>query len=136
MVEYCPVCTLPPEYCQYTVCSRRQADSEHSGTEEAKETNAEKPDKKKESKKAVVIKSMKRKNKKVGLTISGLEHFGLDNKKMTKTFAGKFACGGSVLKDPTNTDVVFVQADVFEEVRRHLVVECKVPEGKISIIKK
>jgi density-regulated protein len=64
----------------------------------------------------VTIKRIERSKRKHVIAISGLEVFNIDLKKLSKTFASKFATGCSVTKTPEGKDEVIVQGDVGDEV--------------------
>ena len=64
----------------------------------------------------VVIKRIERNKRKYVTSIHGLEAFGIDLKKAAKQFAGKFATGSSVTKNPQGQEEIVVQGDVSDEI--------------------
>lgn len=64
----------------------------------------------------MTIKRIERNKRKHVTAIHGLEAFGVDLKKAAKLFAGKFATGSSVTKNPQGQDEIVVQGDVSDEV--------------------
>lgn len=57
-----------------------------------------------------------RTKRKVATHIHGLDLFGVDLKKAAKLFAGKFATGSSLSKNPQGEDEIVVQGDVGDEI--------------------
>ncbi|KAK9359285.1 translation initiation factor SUI1 [Lipomyces starkeyi] len=87
---------------------------------QAKEANrAEKELKKKLSSK-VVVKRVERSKRKHVIAVSGVEVFGIDPKKLAKTFASKFATGASVTKNLEGKDEIVIQGDVGDEVEEYV----------------
>ncbi|KAI3403389.2 TMA22 [Candida oxycetoniae] len=74
--------------------------------------------KKKSSK--ITIKRIERNKRKHIISISGLEVFQIDSKKLAKTFASKFATGASVVKNAEKLDEILVQGDVSDEARAYI----------------
>lgn len=67
--------------------------------------------------------------------MSGLEAFGLDNKKVSKDFGKKFATGSSVTKMPSGGEEIVVQGDVSDEIEEFLLENYKViPEDNIELV--
>ena len=64
---------------------------------------------------------MERNKRKYVTSISGLEAFGLDLKKVSKDFGKKFATGSSVTKTPSGGEEIVVQGDVSDEIFDYLV---------------
>lgn len=88
--------------------------------EKAKEeAKAERELQKKMSSK-VTIKRIERSKRKHVIAVQGLEVFNIDLKKLSKTFASKFATGCSVTKSLEGKDEVVVQGDVAEEVEAYV----------------
>lgn len=54
------------------------------------------------------------------IAISGLEVFGIDLKKLSKTFASRFATGASVTKSVEGKDEIIIQGDVGDEVEEYV----------------
>ncbi|KAI9743493.1 MAG: Translation machinery-associated protein 22 [Claussenomyces sp. TS43310] len=83
----------------------------------------------------VYIKRVERNKRKYVTAVSGLEAFGLDNKKVAKDFGKKFATGSSVTKLPTGGDEIVVQGDVSDEIEEFLLDKYKeIPEDNIELI--
>lgn len=47
--------------------------------------------------------------------VRGFELFGLDLKKVAKKFAGKYACGSSVVKDNNGYEEIDIQGDFIDD---------------------
>jgi translation initiation factor 1 (eIF-1/SUI1) len=109
IVAYCPVCTMPYEYCEFgpsrDACKeglREQTDlaslfSQLYG-DGVEVEGAEKPKQKvkgpkAKTAKAIVIKQEQRGKRKNIITVSGLESYDIDLKKAAKLMANKFATG-------------------------------------------
>lgn len=60
----------------------------------------------------VVIKRIERSKRKRIISVSGLEVFELDLKKLSKTFSSKFATGASVTKTADGKEEIVIQGDV------------------------
>ncbi|EGW30720.1 translation machinery-associated protein 22 [Spathaspora passalidarum NRRL Y-27907] len=68
----------------------------------------------------IVIKRIERNKRKHIISISGLEVFNLDSKKLAKTFASKFATGASVTKNADKTEEILIQGDVSDEAKEYI----------------
>lgn len=153
-VEYCGICTFPPEYCEFGLSFKRcrewlqenkpelfdklysadalaNATSTLSLEKEQKITqDLEKKQAKEEAKlerelqkklsSKVTIKRIERNKRKHVISISGLEVFNIDMKKLAKTFASKFATGASVTKNAEKKDEIIVQGDVSDEAKEYI----------------
>lgn len=83
----------------------------------------------------VYIKRVERNKRKYVTAVSGLEAFGLDNKKVAKDFGKKFATGSSVTKLPSGGEEIVVQGDVSDEIEEFLLEKYKeIPEDNIELI--
>ncbi|VDM06873.1 unnamed protein product [Wuchereria bancrofti] len=139
MVQYCGVCSMPLEYCEYSGMTDKclswleanlPSEFEKLNLAGRKEsTDAEKKHQKRggkgskivSEKNAAVKKNVitkvtlqrvaRGKNKSVTV-IKGLASFDVDLKATAKLFAGRFACGSSV----TAADEIVVQGDVKDEI--------------------
>lgn len=135
-VVYCPICGLPPDFCQYGVswakckpsCIEKfpQYYPELAGInlDEAKDTAAaaaekgkvkEKPGGKKvrEASPHVTVKKLTRGGRKCVTMIVGLDGFGVNLDAAAKKFKKKFACGCAVVKgEAGHPDSVDVQGDI------------------------
>lgn len=131
-VDYCGLCSLPPEYCEYgadpekckqwlkdnipdlyeELCSKVDGLSVEDGGEKKKRQTrggkANKLVKKQTSEKKIVVNRETRSKKKCVTIIKGLSTYSIDPKKAAKAFANKFSCGSSV----TGTDEIVIQGDV------------------------
>ncbi|PMD49744.1 translation machinery-associated protein 22 [Hyaloscypha bicolor E] len=83
----------------------------------------------------VTIKRVERNKRKFVTTVTGLEAFGLENKKVAKDLGKKFATGASVTKVPSGGEEIVVQGDVSEEIEEFLLEKYKViPEDNIELV--
>ncbi|KAG9243533.1 translation machinery-associated protein 22 [Calycina marina] len=83
----------------------------------------------------VIIKRVERNKRKYVTAVSGLEAFGLENKKMSKEFGKKFATGSSVTKIPSGGEEIVVQGDVSDEIEEFLLEKYPViPEDNIELV--
>jgi density-regulated protein DRP1 len=83
----------------------------------------------------VTIKRVERNKRKYVTAVSGLEAFGLDNKKVAKDFGKKFATGSSVTKLASGGEEIVVQGDVSDEIEEFLLENYKViPEDNIELV--
>lgn len=69
----------------------------------------------------MIIKRIERTKRKHAIVISGLEVFGIDMKKLAKTFASKFATGCSVAKNVEKKEEIIIQGDVGDAVEAYIV---------------
>lgn len=83
----------------------------------------------------VTIKRVERNKRKYVTAVSGLEAFGLENKKMAKELGKKFATGASVTKVPSGGEEIVVQGDVSDEIEEWLLEKYKeIPEDNIELV--
>lgn len=83
----------------------------------------------------VVIKRIERNKRKHVTSVSGLEAFGLDLKKVAKDFGKKFATGSSVSKVASGGEEIVVQGDVYPEIEDYILDKYKnVPNDNIEFI--
>lgn len=68
----------------------------------------------------VTIKRIERNKRKHIISISGLEVFNIDMKKLAKTFASKFATGATVTKNAEKKEEILVQGDVSDEAKAYI----------------
>lgn len=68
----------------------------------------------------VTIKRIERNKRKHIISISGLEVFNIDMKKLLKTFASKFATGASVIKNAEKKEEILVQGDVSDDAKAYI----------------
>ena len=83
---------------------------------EAKAAAAESKLQEKRENSKILIKRVERTKRKYVTVVSGLEHFDLDLKKISKDFGKKFATGSSVTKTPSGGEEIVVQGDVSDEI--------------------
>ncbi|KAK1598037.1 density-regulated protein DRP1 [Colletotrichum navitas] len=87
------------------------------------------------AKSVVTIKRIERNKRKFVTSVSGLESFGLENKKVAKEFGKKFATGSSVTKTPSGGEEIVVQGDVSDEIEEFLLEKYKeIPEDNIELV--
>jgi density-regulated protein DRP1 len=83
----------------------------------------------------VTIKRIERNKRKYVTSVSGLEAFGLELKKVAKDFGKKFATGSSVTKTPSGGEEIVVQGDVSGEIEEFLLEKYKdIPEDNIELV--
>jgi density-regulated protein DRP1 len=83
----------------------------------------------------VTIKRVERNKRKFVTAVSGLEAFGLENKKVAKDLGKKFATGASVTKVPSGGEEIVVQGDVSEEIEEFLLEKYSViPEDNVELV--
>lgn len=157
-VMYCPVCGLPPDFCQYgpswdkckpvamekfpqfypELCGVSLEDAK----DKAKEANEKSKQKllpggklKREASPSVTVKKFTRGGRKCVTSVAGLDGFGVKLEAAAKLFKKKFACGSSVVKGENGApDTVDIQGDFGEEVIEHICDEFKdVPREKCTI---
>ncbi|KAK9449526.1 translation initiation factor SUI1 [Limtongia smithiae] len=87
---------------------------------QAKEANRAEKELKKKLASKVTVKRVERSKRKHVIAVSGVEVFGIDPKKLAKTFASKFATGASVTKSVEGKDEIVIQGDVGDEVEEYL----------------
>lgn len=63
----------------------------------------------------IIVKRIERTKKKRVISISGLEVFDINIKKLSKQFASKFATGASVVKNAEKKEDLVIQGDVADE---------------------
>ncbi|CAI8023264.1 Density-regulated protein homolog [Geodia barretti] len=133
-VDYCGVCSMPPEYCEYSadpskcyewmkvnlpdhysrieaIAAQLEGVSVGEGKRQTRGGKAMKKVKiKEESVKRLCISRSQRAKRKCVTVIVGLKSFDIELKKASRLFAGHFSCGSSV----TGDDEVVVQGDVYD----------------------
>lgn len=87
---------------------------------QAKEEAKQERELKKKLASKVVIKRIERNKRKHIISISGLEVFNIDMKKLAKTFALKFATGASVTKNAEKKEEILVQGDVSDDAKAYI----------------
>jgi density-regulated protein DRP1 len=156
-LEYCPICSLPPDFCEYGPCWEKckpwclehyphyypqysgvSLEDAKKGAEAASEKGKVKElpggKKKRETSPHVTIKKLTRGGRKCVTSVFGLEGFDVKLDAVTKAFKTRFACGCSVVKGENGLpDSVDIQGDFEDEVVDQLVDKFKIPEEKISV---
>eukprot|EP01112_Ceratiomyxa_fruticulosa_P008532 TRINITY_DN2212_c0_g1_i2.p1 TRINITY_DN2212_c0_g1~~TRINITY_DN2212_c0_g1_i2.p1 ORF type:complete len:188 (-),score=51.49 TRINITY_DN2212_c0_g1_i2:69-632(-) len=77
-----------------------------------------------------------RNKRKFVTTVSGLEKFGIKLPDAAKLFGKKFACGASVVKDPTEKEEIDIQGDVADDLYDFIIEKYGdiIPEDSIQLI--
>ena len=123
---------------------REQKMSEDLQKKQAKEEKKLERELQKKLASKVLIKRIERNKRKHIISISGLEVFNIDMKKLAKTFASKFATGATVTKKAEEKEEVLVQGDVGGEAKEYIeklleeqgLNEVKVEQVKVETKKK
>jgi density-regulated protein DRP1 len=87
---------------------------------EAKAAAAEARDAERRATSKIQIKRVERNKRKHVSVVTGLEVYGLENKKVAKELGKKFATGSSVTKSAAGIEEITVQGDVSEEIKEWL----------------
>lgn len=66
------------------------------------------------------MKLTSRNRRKAVTHVRGFELFGHDLKKVAKKFAGKYACGSSVVKDNTGYEEIDIQGDFVDDLMDYI----------------
>ena len=158
-VEYCPLCSCPPEYCDYAGCKAAKVEQamakvsvEGEGGADATEGGAGKgaaaaggegegekkggKSSKKKKEKMVTITRSTRNKKKTITTVSGLDNFEVKLAEASKLFGKKFACGSSVTKAATGKEEIDVQGDFSEEISKLIADKFGVDGDLIKLVDK
>jgi density-regulated protein DRP1 len=116
--------------------SAQERAAKDAAKKEAKAAQSEARDAEKKAASKVLIKRVERNKRKHVTVITGLEVFGLENKKIAKDLGKKFATGSSMTRSPAGAEEITVQGDVSDDVREWLldVHGDKVPEANIELI--
>uniref|UniRef100_A0A0N5BMG2 Density-regulated protein homolog n=1 Tax=Strongyloides papillosus TaxID=174720 RepID=A0A0N5BMG2_STREA len=127
-VSYCPECTMPFEYCEYSgkVCSSRPTQEVVEGVDGMVITDNDAPEESKHQKrggkgtkgkvtvdepKTITLQKASRGKNKYTTIVKNLSTHKVDLKAAAKFFSSKFACGSSV----TGPDEIVIQGDVTDE---------------------
>jgi density-regulated protein DRP1 len=101
----------------------------------AKAEAAEQKEADKKAKSVITIKRIARNKNKFVTSVSGLEAFGYDLKKVAKEFGKKFATGSSVTKTPAGGEEIVVQGDVSPDIEELLLEKYKeIPGENIELV--
>ncbi|KAJ6016683.1 Translation machinery-associated protein 22 [Penicillium sp. IBT 35674x] len=116
--------------------SAQERAAKDAAKKEAKAAQNEARDVERKAASKVIIKRVERNKRKYVTVISGLEVFGLENKKLAKELGKKFATGSSMTRSPSGTEEITVQGDVSEDVEDWLleVYGSKVPGANIELV--
>ncbi|KAH9565824.1 hypothetical protein CY35_04G097100 [Sphagnum magellanicum] len=150
-VVYCPVCSLPAEYCEFgpdfEKCKPwliknapelypdlvKGTTSDVKKDEEVKRLPGGKV--KKKEKPEVVVEKIVRNKRKCVTIIKGLDMFGIKLSDASKKLGKKFASGASVVKGPTEKDQIDVQGDIMYDLAEFITETWQnVPESAIYYI--
>ncbi|KAI9370962.1 eIF1-like protein [Aspergillus egyptiacus] len=103
---------------------------------EAKAAAAEARDAERRATSKVQIKRVERNKRKHVSVVTGLEVYGLENKKVAKELGKKFATGSSVTKSAAGIEEITVQGDVCEDIKEWLLenYEKTISEANIEIV--
>ncbi|KAL4953026.1 translation initiation factor SUI1 [Aspergillus filifer] len=103
---------------------------------EAKAAAAEARDAERRATSKVQIKRVERNKRKHVSVVTGLEVYGLENKKVAKDLGKKFATGSSVTKSASGIEEITVQGDVCEDIKEWLLENFgkSIAESNIEII--
>ena len=84
-----------------------------------------------------MLKRTSRNKRKAVTHVRGLELFGLDLKKVAKKFAGKYACGSSVVKDNNGYDEIDIQGDFVDDLMDYIPKEFpEIKRSQIEVVEK
>lgn len=86
----------------------------------AKAATAEAKEAEKMASSIVYIKRVERNKRKYVTVVTGLEAFGLENKKVAKDFGKKFATGASVSKVASGGEEIVVQGDLSDDIEEFI----------------
>ncbi|PWY66350.1 eIF1-like protein [Aspergillus heteromorphus CBS 117.55] len=116
--------------------SARERAAKDAAKKEAKAAAAEARDAERKAASKVQIKRVERNKRKHVTVITGLDVYGLENKKLAKDLGKKFATGSSMTRSAAGTEEITVQGDVSEDVKEWLleVYGKEIPEANIELI--
>lgn len=100
--------------------SAQERAAKDAAKKEAKAAAVEARDAERRATSKIQIKRVERNKRKHVSVVTGLEVYGLENKKVAKDFGKKFATGSSVTKSAAGTDEITVQGDVCEDIKEWL----------------
>jgi density-regulated protein len=117
-----------------SVDARKRAEKD-AAKKESKALAAEARENERKASAKVLIKRVERNKRKYVTVLSGLEAWGLENKKVSKDLGKKFATGASVVKPPAGGEEIVVQGDLSEEVEDWILATYKdIPGDNIELI--
>ncbi|PYI07426.1 eIF1-like protein [Aspergillus sclerotiicarbonarius CBS 121057] len=116
--------------------SARERAAKDAAKKEAKAAAAEARDAERKAASKVQIKRVERNKRKHVTVVTGLDIYGLENKKVAKDLGKKFATGSSMTRSAGGTEEITVQGDVSEEIKEWLleVYGKEIPEANIELI--
>ncbi|PYH93585.1 eIF1-like protein [Aspergillus ellipticus CBS 707.79] len=116
--------------------SARERAAKDAAKKEAKAAAAEARDAERKAASKVQIKRVERNKRKHVTVITGLDIYGLENKKLAKELGKKFATGSSMTRSAAGTEEITVQGDVSEDVKEWLleVYGKEIPEANIELV--
>ncbi|KAJ6035805.1 Translation machinery-associated protein 22 [Penicillium herquei] len=116
--------------------SAQERAAKDAAKKEAKAAQNEARDAERKAASKVIVKRVERNKRKYVTVITGLEIFGLENKKLAKELGKKFATGSSMTRSAAGTEEITVQGDVSEDVKEWLgeVYGSKVPQANIDLV--
>ncbi|RIA95281.1 translation initiation factor SUI1 [Glomus cerebriforme] len=83
----------------------------------------------------ITITRIARNKRKSVTNVCGLQNFDIDLKKAAKSFASKFACGSSVVKNNQGNDEIVIQGDVSDDLYDYILETWPdVPEDNIELV--
>ncbi|SPJ09867.1 translation initiation factor SUI1, putative [Plasmodium sp. DRC-Itaito] len=141
IVEYCKVCGMPYEYCEYgnsfNECKEENKDKYNydalNSKVEVNKKQTKKPSKNLSQK--ITIQKTTRAKKKVVTVVTGLHPY-IKLEKMAKIFSKFYACGSSVIKGVNNNpDQIDIQGDVEHNIVEVIMKNCpELTEDSFSIL--
>ncbi|SOV78480.1 translation initiation factor SUI1, putative [Plasmodium reichenowi] len=141
IVEYCKVCGMPYEYCEYgnsfNECKEENKDKYNydalNSNVEVNKKQTKKPSKNVSQK--ITIQKTTRAKKKVVTVVTGLHPY-IKLEKMAKIFSKFYACGSSVIKGANNNpDQIDIQGDVEHNIVEVIMKNCpELTEDSFSIL--
>ncbi|PYI21127.1 eIF1-like protein [Aspergillus japonicus CBS 114.51] len=116
--------------------SAQERAAKDAAKKEAKAAAAEARDAERKAASKVHIKRVERNKRKHVTVITGLDIYGLENKKLAKELGKKFATGSSMTRSAGGTEEITVQGDVSEDVKEWLLefYAKEIPEVNIELI--
>lgn len=163
-VEYCSLCSCPPEFCEYAGCKAAKMAKElgkvsvdgeggagaagggggegaaaaaaAAGDEDEVEKKLPGGKTKKKKDKMVTITRSTRNKKKMITTVSGLDNFEVKLAEASKIFGKKFACGASVTKAATGKEEIDVQGDFSDEMAKLITEKFGIDGDLIKLVDK
>ncbi|RAH71054.1 putative RNA binding protein Tma22 [Aspergillus aculeatinus CBS 121060] len=116
--------------------SAQERAAKDAAKKEAKAAAAEARDAERKAASKVQIKRVERNKRKHVTVITGLDIYGLENKKLAKELGKKFATGSSMTRSAGGTEEITVQGDVSEDVKEWLLefYAKEIPEVNIELI--